>query len=254
MPCFFFDNDFVPRFALRTPLLGDAAEPYDGPLWLVVVGGGPGPPPAAGAAGGAAAGAAAASEWRDYSPAEQRRYNPGINLEEGATVAPVLLEDLDVPGVFQWMCWPGSPCSGVLPAFGEVPEYYFRFVAFTAFNGSALPSASYCNYSATFLVRVHNLPLDVVLVMSTITGTMLLLFGATAAGHWLYLRHVASLAQQGQLGQDLGHLARAHKKKKKNKNKKKGKGKKGAGEAGSGGDEATPVADVADIQDHLHAD
>merc|ERR1712232_1381582 len=83
-----------------------------------------------------------------------------------------LLQTNDNGRFFRWLCWPGSPCSGVLPKFPRTPEYYFTLQAYTT---GEKERESYCDYSVIFLVRVHNLPLNTVVVFMIMGTTMLLL-------------------------------------------------------------------------------
>ena len=64
---------------------------------------------------------------------------------------------------FTWICWPGSPCSGILPRiWGETPEYYM--VVRVLSSERSWGQHSYCQFDAEFVVRVHNLPVSLLMV------------------------------------------------------------------------------------------
>lgn len=158
--CVNFDNIFQPVFRLRD-IVSDETVAYTGKFRLSIIGGGP-----------------TFESVRLYTEEERKQYNLGGN----SAVYSIDVTQLDISdsldlskialsiayNQISWVCWPGSPCSGVIPVFFQSPDYYFQFEV----QSSHVLEASYCDFTTKFYVRLHNLQLDFAKIISLNLGKL----------------------------------------------------------------------------------
>jgi hypothetical protein len=130
--CMFYGNSFVPRFRLIDIVTGEDTVVGGSFGQIIVMGGGPT--------------FDTIQEWPEDSRAE--------------TSATVLSVASDSPDTFDWLCLvSAAPCYAVPPSFPRPPEYFFVL----EFRSNS--QSSYCDYQTRFIVRLHNLPLAIEIVV-----------------------------------------------------------------------------------------
>jgi len=157
-PCFHYNNDFYPVFNLWDTVL-NVNNTYNGNFSFTIIGGGE-----------------SIDSVRNFTESEIASYNLGTKSIY-ANVTQLF------PGGFinsstgiMWLCGVESPCGNLHPKLPHTPQYYFLIKISTI--GVV---GSYCDYSTTFIIRIHAIPLSfglyflvTVVTISFISGIVIL--------------------------------------------------------------------------------
>lgn len=133
--CVFYDNTFTPRFRLIDSVAG-TEQIVDGSYGeITAVGGG-----------------LTYDTIEDYDQADwDMKTSTSFSISSSSSTYGL-----------RWLCMAAtSPCAGVMPSFPYPPEYYFKLRLVATSNDS------YCDFSSTFIVRIHNLPITLQAIIIT---------------------------------------------------------------------------------------
>jgi hypothetical protein len=86
--------------------------------------------------------------------------------------------------ILTWVCGVGSPCSGVVPTFGESPSYYMR----VRISTGGANRGTYCDYSTELVLRLHGLQMDYITLIMISGTSVLCLFSILALAYLLVRR------------------------------------------------------------------